>query len=187
MLILQVSYFSWKQCGQGEEECLSGLPLRRWRSNDQNWASMFEFPGTLGPAASLGSSAPPTPPPRGLWSRGRLLSAAPILPSCGGQGGWEGRHRGAGEGKGLGRARGWGGGCAGENCCLCKGEGPPDPGRKALWGGRREAQLGSGAGGGGGGLKPNEGAELRERNYGGETKGNAMKGGVPTGAQGERT
>lgn len=84
------------------------------------------------------------------------------------------RADGRGGTAGLGRARGWGGGCAGENCCLCKGEGPPDPGRKALWGGRREAQLGSGAGGGG--LKPNEGAELRERNYGGETMAARRKG-----------
>lgn len=51
-------------------------------------------------------------------------------------------------------------------------------------GGRRSLALGRG---GGGGLKPNKGAELRERNYGGVTKGNAMKGGVPRGAQGERT
>lgn len=177
---MQVSYFSWKQCGQGEEECLSGLPLRRWRSNDQNWASMFEFPGTLGPAASLGSSAPPTPPPLGLWSRGRLLSAAPILPSCGGQGGWEGRHRGAGEGKGLGR------GLRRGELLPLQGGGSSGPWEKGSLG--REA--GGAAwlwGGAGGGLKPNKGAELRERNYGGVTKGNAMKGGVPRGAQGERT
>lgn len=167
---MQVSYFSWKQCGQGEEECLSGLPLRRWRSNDQNWASMFEFPGTLGPAASLGSSAPPTPPPLGLWSRGRLLSAAPILPSCGGQGGWEGRHRGAGEGKGLGR------GLRRGELLPLQGGGSSGPWEKGSLGREAGGAAWLRGGGGGGGLKPNEGAELRERNYGGETMAARRKG-----------
>lgn len=40
-------------------------------------------------------------------------------------------------------------------------------------GGRRSLALGRG---GGGGLKPNKGAELRERNYGGETMAARRKG-----------
>ena len=76
----------------------------------------------------------------------------------------------AGRGKGLGR------GLGGRQLLPLQGGGSSGPWEKGSLGREAGGAAWLRGEGGGGGLKPNEGAELRERNYGGETMAARRKG-----------